>query len=178
MSTTQSSPAFPTENSSGQSSENASLRASLVPYREWWAFLQSTPNPFREERPNDERTDCDVPATPIHNHAHKFHKGSSLFSSTYRNSLHSSRVFKAREDNYATPPSPTGSDLTITPSRYTFAQDTVEESKLSPQDPLPDSTSSKGLGVEKAESVSDSNNKGISLAYHPRVPCRRLQLLS
>lgn len=169
MSTAQPSPAFFTETSSGQSSENVSLRASLVPYREWWTFLQSTANPFREEEPNDERTDRDAPATPIHSHAHNSHRRSSLSSSTHRNSLHSSRVFEAPKDNYATPPSPTGSNLTITPSRYTFDQDMAEESKSSSQDPLPDSTRSKGLGVEKAESVSDSKNKGIFLSYPPRV---------
>lgn len=168
MSTAQPSPAFSTENSSGQSSENVSLRASLVPYREWWAFLQSTPNPFREEEPNDERTNCDAQATLIHRHAHNSHREYSLFSSTHRNSLHSSRVFKAPEDNYTTPPSPTGSDLTITPSRYTFAQN-MTESKSSSQDLLSNSTRSKGLGVEKAESVSDSKNKGISLSYPSRV---------
>ncbi|BCR86727.1 uncharacterized protein ACHE_30714S [Aspergillus chevalieri] len=162
MSTAQPSPAFSTENSSGQSSENVSLRASLVPYREWWAFLQSTPNPFREEEPNDERTNCDAQATLIHRHAHNSRREYSLFSSTHRNSLHSSRVFKAPEDNYTTPPSPTGSDLTITPSRYTFAQN-MTESKSSSQDLLSNSTRSKGLGVEKAESVSDSKNKDT---YH------------
>lgn len=170
MSTDQPSPAFSTENIFGQSSENVSLRASLVPYREWWTLLQSTPNPFREEEPNDERTDCDAPVTPIHQHAHNFHRGSSLFSSIHRNSLHSSRVFEIAEDNnYATPPSPTGSDLTITLPRYTFAQDMADESKSSSQDPLPDSTCSKGLGVGKTESVSDSKNKGIFLSYPPHA---------
>jgi len=162
MSTAQPSHAFPTENSSGQSSENVSLRASLVPYREWWAFLQSAPNPFREEEPNDECTDCDAPATSIHRHAHNSHRESSLISLTHKNSLHSSRVFEASEDiNYAKPPSPTVSDLTITPSRYTFTQNMTEESKPSSQNLLSDSTRSKGRGMEKAESVSDSKNKGI-----------------
>lgn len=45
----------------------------------------------------------------------------------------------------------------------------MTESKSSSQDLLSNSTRSKGLGVEKAESVSDSKNKGISLSYPSRV---------
>lgn len=158
MSTAQPSPAFSAESSSGQSSENVSLRVSLLPYREWWAFLQSSPNPFREE-PNDECTDCDAPATPIHKPSHNSHRASSLFSFTHKNPPRSSRVFEAPDDNALTPPSLAGSDLTITPSRYNFTQTMAEESKASFQEPY--SAYSRDLGLEKeAEDISVSKNKG------------------
>lgn len=165
---------FPSENPAEESSsdsqrvqfeDNPALRASLLPYQEWWAFMQSTHNPFMEDSLNDEQpyVHRDVPATPIHRH----HRNSSLFSLPQRNSFHplSNSVNNnndddgfepASDDSLSTPPSPASSEATITPTRFHFMSE--ESSNSAPQE------SSADLGVNSlgVEEVSDIESKGNS----------------
>ena len=187
---------FPSENPAEESSsdsqrvqfeDNPALRASLLPYQEWWAFMQSTHNPFMEDSLNDEQpyVHGDAPATPIHRH----HRNSSLFSLPQRNSFHplSNSVNNNDDDGFepgsddslSTPPSPASSEATITPIRFHFMSE--ESSNAAPQESSAD-LEVNSLGVEEVSDIESKGNSAPSLEYSTRlssfVPiCTALYLL-
>ena len=162
-------PDNPAEESSSDSQrvqfeDSPALRASLLPYQEWWAFMQSTHNPFMEDSLNDEQpyVHRDAPATPIHRH----HRNSSLFFLPQRNSFHphnnnhinnNTNGFEpASDDSLSTPPSPASSEATITPSSFHFMPE--KSSSTVPQESSAD-LEVNSIGVEE---VSDIESKGNS----------------
>lgn len=138
------------------SDEDFSLRASLLPYREWWNFLQSKTNPFTEDDTNDGHASLKAPVTSIHSSSHNSHRASSLFSLPQQNSSRSHPDFDSPENDASTPPSPTSSELTITPSRFTFAQVMAEEANTFSQEAF----GPKSLGDQTVEGTSESKTAG------------------
>lgn len=143
------------------SDEDLSLRASLLPYREWWTFFQSKTNPFTEDNTNDGRASLDAPVTSIHSSSHNSHRASSLFSLPQQNSSQNHPDFDSPENDASKPPSPTSSELTVTPSRFTFAQAMAEEAKTSSQEAF----GSKGLGGLTVEGTSDGMTAGKIMCF-------------
>ena len=182
---------FPSENPAEESSsdsqrvqfeDNPALRASLLPYQEWWAFMQSTHNPFMEDSLNDEQpyVHGDAPATPIHRH----HRNSSLFSLPQRNSFHplnnsvnnnddDDGFEPASDDSLSTPPSPASSEATITPTRFHFMSE--ESSNTAPQESSAD-LGVNSLGVEEVSDIENKGNSAPSLESSTRLS-RRVSLL-
>lgn len=170
MSTADFPPDNPAEESSDsqrvQFEDNPALRASLLPYQEWWAFMQSTHNPFMEDSLNDEQpyVHGDAPATPIHRPPGRdSHRNSSLFFLPQRNSfrphnnsINNDSLEPALDDSLSTPPSPASSEATITPIRFHFMSE--ESSNTAPQEYSAD-LGVNSLGVEE---ISDIASKGNS----------------
>ena len=157
-----------------QFEDNPALRASLLPYQEWWAFMQSTHNPFMEDSLNDEQpyVPCDAPATPIHRPpARASHRTSSVFSFPQRNSfqplnINNSNISEPASDEcLSTPPSPASSEATITPTRFHFME---ESSNNSPREVSAD----LGVNSTGVEEVSDFERKGNPTPpWTPRLDC-------
>ena len=174
---------YPEEQSSSHemnSEEDLSLRASLLPYREWWAFLQSRTNPFTDNTSTNDRSSSygtsgiSATATPIHNEQEEHHPRNSFHSifasrssfsarvsQNFSNFLRKSSNFESIEDkDELAPPSPTSSELTITPFRFSLPQNMSEGPEASSKDPVAESADSKDMAKEATQETASVKSKG------------------
>lgn len=173
---------YPEEQSSSHemsSEEDLSLRASLLPYREWWTFLQSRTNPFTENTSTNDRSSSygtsgiSATATPIHNEQEEHHPRNSFHSifasrpfsarvsQNFSNFLRKPSNFESIEDkDEPAPPSPTSSELTITPSRFSLPQNMPESPEASSKDPVAESADSKDMAKEATQEAAGVKSKG------------------
>lgn len=161
------------------SEEDLSLRSSLLPYREWWSLLQSRTNPFTD---NTDARSSGISATtttttaPIHNaqedprprdSLHTLFASPSSFSGRtsqrFSNFLHKPPNLELTEESdIPSPPSPTSSELTITPLRFSSTQKMSEGANVSSNDPAAKSSDPKVMAKEETEEGGNVKSKGKS----------------
>lgn len=172
--------------------EDPSHRVSLVPFREWWSFMHPRNNPFTDssstaDGPLSLSSTKGISASKqetnaIHyeqEEAHpkdSFHSLFAIPSSSFSTrptsqTLSLSNLFRRpssyldsfeSHDESQAPPSPTSSELTITPSRFSYAQNMSENLQGSSKDPVVESMDSKTGAGEEAKQVQHSMRKGES----------------
>lgn len=165
--------------------EDPSHRVSLVPFREWWSFMHPRNNPFTDSSSTADGhlslsstkgiSASKQETNAIHNEqeeAHpkdSFHSLFAIPSSSFSTrptsqTLSLSNLFRRpssyldsseSHDESQAPPSPTSSELTITPSRFSYAQNMSENLQGSSKN------STTGAG-EEAKQVQHAMSKGES----------------